>query len=80
MATQGRAAETAVPERGALVYDPVRRKLGQYQDKAGPYVLLRPVGGGCEWEADPAQIRPATDAERLRAGVKVVNERAEHGL
>jgi hypothetical protein len=80
MATQGRTAETAVPERGELVYDPATRKVGEYQDKAGPYVMLRPVGGGREWEADPEQIRPATPAERLSAGVKAANLRAEQRL
>ncbi|MER6013019.1 MULTISPECIES: hypothetical protein [Streptomyces] len=80
MATQGRAAETATPERGAVMYDPATRKIGEYQEKAGPYALLRPMGGGREWEADPARIRPATSVERLRAGVKAVNARTERGL
>ncbi|MEU0818250.1 hypothetical protein ACFWA5_16310 [Streptomyces mirabilis] len=80
MATQGRAAEAAVPEAGALMYDPVTRKVGEYQDEAGPYAMLRPVGGGREWEADPARIRPATPEERLGAGVKAANVRAVQGL
>lgn len=52
-------------ERGALVYDPATHKIGEYQDRSGPYALLRPVGGGREWQADPAALRPATDRERL---------------
>ncbi|WP_314222976.1 hypothetical protein [Streptomyces zaehneri] len=80
MATRGRTAQTAVPERGELVYDPARHKVGEYQDMAGPYAMLRPVGGGREWEANPALIRPATPAERLSAGVKAANLRAERGL
>ena len=76
MATQGRATETAVPERGELVYDPQTRKVGEYQDTVGPYAMLRPVGGGREWEADPAHVRPATAEERLSAGVKAANMRA----
>ncbi|WKX08009.1 hypothetical protein [Streptomyces sp. NL15-2K] len=80
MVTQGKPADTAVPERGELVYDPVTRKVGEYQDKAGPYAMLRPVGGGREWQADPAQIRPASPAERLSAGVRVANKRARRGL
>ncbi|MEU6375054.1 hypothetical protein [Streptomyces sp. NPDC046909] len=62
------------------MYDPVTRKAGEFQGKAGPYVMLRPVGGGREWEVDPDQIRPATVAERLSAGVKAVNSRTEQGL
>ncbi|MGX9890270.1 hypothetical protein [Streptomyces sp. NPDC002276] len=63
-------------ETGALLYDPATDKVGEYQDKSGPYALLRPVGGGREWQADPASLRPATDAERLSAEVRAVNARA----
>ncbi|MGA4844433.1 hypothetical protein [Streptomyces sp. G45] len=69
-------AAVSVPERGALVFDPAVRKVGQYQGKAGPYAMLRPVGGGREWEADPSKIRPATSAERLSAEVTAANKRA----
>jgi len=62
-------------ETGALLYDPATDKVGEYQDKSGPYALLRPVGGGREWQADPGSLRPATDAERLRAGVRAANAR-----
>ncbi|MDO0915989.1 hypothetical protein QQM39_35730 [Streptomyces sp. DT2A-34] len=55
------------------MYDPATRKVGEYLDTAGPYAMLRPVGGGREWQADPAEIRPATPAERLSAGVKAAN-------
>ncbi|MFG2376428.1 hypothetical protein ACGFY9_33765 [Streptomyces sp. NPDC048504] len=78
--TTPNAAVGGAPERGALMYDPVLPKVGEYQDKAGPYAMLRPVGGGREWEADPEQIRPATAEERLSAGVKAANARAERGL
>ncbi|MEU7058783.1 hypothetical protein [Streptomyces sp. NPDC046197] len=80
MATQGRTAQAAVPECGELVYDPARRKVGEYQAMAGPYAMLRPVGGGREWEANPDLIRPATPAERLSAGVKAANRRTERRL
>lgn len=80
MATQGTTTKAGIPERGELVYDPVTRRVGEYQDKAGPYAMLRPVGGGREWEADPDRIRPATDSERLSAGVKAANERTGRGL
>lgn len=41
--------------------------------------MLRPVGGGREWQADPALIRPATAEERLSAGVKAANARSVNG-
>ncbi|MFF4214338.1 hypothetical protein ACFYZE_34335 [Streptomyces sp. NPDC001796] len=63
-------------ERGALVCDPATRKVGEYQDRSGPYAMLRPVGGGREWQADPDALRPATLRERIGAGVRAANERA----
>jgi hypothetical protein len=32
--------------------------------------MLRPVGGGREWEADPASLRAATPDERMSAGLR----------
>ncbi|MDT9691868.1 hypothetical protein Q5762_26755 [Streptomyces sp. P9(2023)] len=63
-------------ECGGFVYDPVARRVGEYRGEAGPYAMLRPVGGGREWQADPERVRPATAAERLSAGVRAANERA----
>ncbi|MFB0620947.1 hypothetical protein [Streptomyces sp. AGS-58] len=63
-------------EPGSLLYDPATDRVGEYRDRAGPYALLRPVGGGVEWEADPGTLRPATDRERLCASVRAVNRRA----
>ncbi|MEW1904211.1 hypothetical protein [Streptomyces sp. NPDC086147] len=71
--------ESHGPERGALVYDQVARVVGEFRGKAGPYAMLRPVGGGREWQADPADLRPATPAERLSAGVRAANDRARAG-
>ncbi|MFJ8593243.1 hypothetical protein [Streptomyces sp. NPDC093598] len=67
-------------EPGTLVYDPRTRKVGEYQDRTGPYVMLRPVGGGREWQADPARIREATPEERLSAGVRAANDRSREGM
>ena len=63
-------------EPGTLVYDPHTRKVGEYQGTAGPHVMLRPVGGGREWEADPASVRAATPEERLSAEVRAANDRS----
>ena len=67
-------------EPGTLVFDPHTRKVGEYQDRTGPYVMLRPVGGGREWQADPARIREATLDERLSAGVRALNDRYRERL
>ncbi|MBD0423871.1 hypothetical protein H0H10_32725 [Streptomyces sp. TRM S81-3] len=67
-------------EPGSLVYDPRTRRVGEYQGLSGPYVMLRPVGGGREWQADPALVRAATSEERISAGVRAVNGRSLVGL
>ncbi|WP_329220393.1 hypothetical protein OG352_26905 [Streptomyces sp. NBC_01485] len=72
-ATPEAPAPATVP--GTVLCDLEKRMAGEYQAKAGPYVLLRPIGGGREWEADPTAVRPATPAERLSAEVKAVNDR-----
>lgn len=63
-------------EPGTLLFDPATDRVGEYQDHCGPYARLRPVGGGREWQADPAALRPPTDGERLSAGVRAANDRA----
>ncbi|MFJ9560232.1 hypothetical protein ACIRQQ_09345 [Streptomyces fuscichromogenes] len=62
-------------EPGTLLYDTVTDQVGEYQDQSGPYAILRPVGGGREWQAHPAMLRPATDSERISAGVRAANDR-----
>ncbi|MFF8599138.1 hypothetical protein ACF065_15070 [Streptomyces sp. NPDC015232] len=64
------------PERGDFLYDPEVRRVGEYRGAAGPYAMLRPVGGGREWQADPGRVRPATRDERITAGLRAVNGRA----
>lgn len=59
-------AEEEHPD-GALVVDTQSNRLGYVMGHEGPYVQVRPVTGGREWDADPARVRPATDAERLTA-------------
>ena len=67
-------------EPGTLLFDPATNKVGEYQARSGPYAMLRPVGGGREWQADPAGVRPATDGERLSAGIRAANDRTRAAL
>jgi hypothetical protein len=61
----------------SLVVDMARNdKIGYVMGKVGPYLQLRPPGGGLEWDADPEKVRPATGTEALRARVTEFN-RAE---
>jgi hypothetical protein len=66
-------------ETGTVVYDPRSDKVGEYRGKAGPHALLRPLGGGREWEARPELIRPSTPGERLSAGVRAADSRSFQG-
>ncbi|MFI1971793.1 hypothetical protein [Streptomyces cinnamoneus] len=50
---------------GAFVVDRRIDKVGQVMGREGPYVQLRPVGGGREWDCPPAALRLARAAELL---------------
>ncbi|GAA2152948.1 hypothetical protein GCM10009760_50200 [Kitasatospora kazusensis] len=56
-------ASPYLPTRvGELVRDTRTGRLGSYQDRQGGRIYLRPVGGGCEWTADPRFIDRAPEA------------------
>lgn len=55
------------PDIGQIVQDTKRNRTGLVMGHEGPYVQLRPVGGGREWDADPQKLRPLTAAEALKA-------------
>ncbi|MGY4740580.1 hypothetical protein [Streptomyces sp. ATMOS53] len=59
-----------------IVVDEHTARVGEVMGSVGPYVQLRPLGGGREWDADPARVRPASAEERLRASVAVANARS----
>ncbi|MFJ5712287.1 hypothetical protein [Streptomyces sp. NPDC093105] len=42
----------------------------------GPYLQLRPLGGGREWDAEPTHLHPLTGAELLSALVAEANARS----
>ncbi|KAF3465299.1 hypothetical protein [Streptomyces sp. Tu 3180] len=55
------------PPAGACVVDTRTGRIGIVMGHEGPYVRLRPYGGGREWDAAPGAVHRATPAERLRA-------------
>lgn len=58
------------PPVGALVADMSQSdRIGYVQAYMDPFVMLRPPGGGREWEVLPEDIRPATAEEREAASV-----------
>ncbi|CAL9578517.1 hypothetical protein SUDANB105_04974 [Streptomyces sp. enrichment culture] len=64
------------PPIGSYVVDTRTGKVGIVMGHEGPYVQLRPYGGGREWDADPGTVRLATAAERLRAATAYANARS----
>ncbi|MFE7855240.1 hypothetical protein [Streptomyces sp. NPDC057403] len=53
------------PPVGTHVVDTGTGRIGIVMGHEGPYVQLRPYGGGREWDAEPGALRAATRAERL---------------
>ncbi|SDE05746.1 hypothetical protein [Streptomyces prasinopilosus] len=64
------------PRLGAVVRDTVRGRVGRVMGHVGPYVQLRPLAGGREWDADPLHVRPLTPRELLSALVAEANARS----
>ncbi|CCK30179.1 hypothetical protein BN159_5800 [Streptomyces davaonensis JCM 4913] len=56
------------PPVGSHVVDTRSGRIGVVMGHEGPYVQLRPYGGGREWDAAPEAVRQATSAERAGAG------------
>lgn len=61
---------------GSYAVDTLTGRLGLVMGHEGPYVQLRPYGGGREWDARPEAVRPATPAERLSAATAHANARS----
>ncbi|WP_461037433.1 hypothetical protein [Streptomyces mayteni] len=45
-----------------------RDRVGIYMGMAGPFAMLRPIGGGKEWEARPEDVH-RTECHACAAGV-----------
>lgn len=61
---------------GTAVRDPARDRIGLVMGHEGPYLQLRPLGGGREWDAVPERVEPIGRAELPRAPVA---EAGTHG-
>lgn len=64
------------PHLHDVVEDTAARKIGKVIGFVGPYVEVRPVGGGVEWDAKGENLRPVSGEEALRAGVALANARS----
>lgn len=61
---------------GSCAVDTRTGRLGIVMGYEGPYVQLRPYGGGREWDARPEAVRWATSAEKLSAATAHANARS----
>ncbi|MET8288578.1 hypothetical protein AB0M86_01255 [Streptomyces sp. NPDC051639] len=68
--------ENAAPGVGVAVHDTVRDRVGRVMGHEGPYLQVRPLGGGVEWDADPSDLRPLSQDELLSALVSEANARS----
>ncbi|GAA3395837.1 MULTISPECIES: hypothetical protein [Streptomyces] len=64
------------PPIGAYVVDIRTGKVGTVMGHEGPYLQVRPIGGGREWDCEPDGVRVATAAERLSAATAHANARS----
>ncbi|MDI3390723.1 hypothetical protein QIS99_31680 [Streptomyces sp. B-S-A8] len=61
---------------GVLVKDSDNGKVGVVMGSEGPYLQLRPLNGGREWDARPDRIARLTVREEISARLAVQNERS----
>ncbi|MEW2492179.1 hypothetical protein [Streptomyces nodosus] len=64
------------PPIGSHAVDVRTGRVGVVMGHEGPYVQLRPYGGGREWDVEPEAVRPATPSERLSAATAYANARS----
>ncbi|MFI8964999.1 hypothetical protein ACIGO8_23125 [Streptomyces sp. NPDC053493] len=69
-----------VPEAGDLVRDTATGRVGFYVRGVAGRFLIRPVRGGPEWEAEPADVQLATPLRELRARAAEINARSRRSL
>lgn len=73
MVGEGGGLKACTPEPGSFAMDARDGRVGRVTGHAGPYVRLRPPGGGAEWDCPPDCVRPAPPGLVLRARVTEVN-------
>ncbi|GHA68625.1 hypothetical protein ACIQRS_10560 [Streptomyces termitum] len=61
---------------GAYVVEIRTGRVARVMGCDGPYVQLRPLGGGREWDVEPEAVREATSSERLSAATAHANARS----
>jgi hypothetical protein len=73
-------AGAPAPAVGTAVRDTTRNRVGLVMDHEGPYLQLRPLSGGREWDAAADRVQLLTPAELLSARVAEANAHSRTGL
>ncbi|GAA2246327.1 hypothetical protein GCM10010145_11670 [Streptomyces ruber] len=60
--------------------DTASGRVGVVMGHEGPYLQLRPLSGGREWDAAPERVRPIDAAELMHARVAEANARSRADL
>lgn len=73
------AAVAQVLAVGELGYDSGADRVGVVMEVKTTCALLRPCGGGCEWEVPLGCLHPADHVDELRARVAELNAASRWG-
>ncbi|MGH3309842.1 MAG: hypothetical protein ACRDP3_04555 [Streptomyces sp.] len=65
-----------IPPFGAFAVDTRSGRVGRVMGAEGPYVQLRPLAGGKEWDVPPEHLRVALVMEELSARVAELNRQS----
>ncbi|MEU0253125.1 hypothetical protein ABZ299_11555 [Streptomyces sp. NPDC006184] len=68
-------ADPSLPALRTVMVDRRTGRIGRVMGSEGPYVQLRPLNGGREWDVPPDQLRSPTPAEEMSVKVAVANGR-----
>ncbi|MGV9313330.1 hypothetical protein ACWDR0_14205 [Streptomyces sp. NPDC003691] len=79
MSTDEQPAPPWEPRIGDTVTDVARKRTGRVMDRFSNRYYLRPLNGGCEWDALPGDLRPAVTSDALTTAVAEANQRSSRG-
>lgn len=67
------------PQPGDIVRDVGCRRVGQVMGHVGPRYRVRPLNGGCQWEARAHDLAPAVYSDAMSAAVAEANAQSRWG-
>jgi len=73
-------ASVELPGVGELAYDSRSDRVGEVMELRSTHAVLRPPGGGLEWEVPLGYVHPGSHRDDLRARVAERNANSRWGL